>query len=365
MSGNNPKLANLALALLAVVFTVALTFATIELPRALNRFVDAALGIPHFHPVIEPDLIEAFMRSNHVRLIGYSCLAVVVVLILAGFVTERTGLSSLGAIAFFLPTFGYFAVYMFFLAGLGILRALWLPFWGDLMKLGDIAYLPYMILVYPFALVGVDVRWLLAFLLIGLGLLVFLLGTLAWFYARLQGKGTALLALPIFAPPAVPGLDPVELRVDADGISGPYPLGRREPWRQPALADLVAGHRLRGPGGGDQDGQGARRGVRGVSCQHTVRVPPPRVRFGGDHGTVAPVAAQGSPGERAGASGDRRALPCHPRRAVAPVHPAGHPRVCGLGGVAVWVGCHSSVVPAVMTNRFWPPKGLCRMRRPV
>jgi protein-S-isoprenylcysteine O-methyltransferase Ste14 len=191
MSGNNPKLANLALALLAVVFTVALTFATIELPRALNRFVDAALGIPHFHPVIEPDLIEAFMRSNHVRLIGYSCLAVVVVLILAGFVTERTGLSSLGAIAFFLPTFGYFAVYMFFLAGLGILRALWLPFWGDLMKLGDIAYLPYMILVYPFALVGVDVRWLLAFLLIGLGLLVFLLGTLAWFYARLQGKGTA------------------------------------------------------------------------------------------------------------------------------------------------------------------------------
>ena len=113
-----------------------------------------------------------------------------VVLIVAGFVTERRGLSSLGAIAFFLPTFGYFAVYMFFLAGLGILRALWLPIWGDLMKLGDIAYLPYMIVVYPFALVGVDVRWLLAFLLIGLGLLVFLLGTLAWFHAKFRGKGT-------------------------------------------------------------------------------------------------------------------------------------------------------------------------------
>jgi protein-S-isoprenylcysteine O-methyltransferase Ste14 len=180
----------LILTLLAIVFTVALMFATIELPRALNRFVDAALGIPHFHPAMEPDLIEAFMRSNHVRLIGYSCLAVVVVLILAGFVTERSGLSSLGAIALFLPTFGYFAVYMFFLAGLGILRALWLPFWGDPMKLGDIAYLPYMILVYPSALAGVDVRWLMAFLLIALGLLGFLLGTLAWFYARFRGEGT-------------------------------------------------------------------------------------------------------------------------------------------------------------------------------
>jgi hypothetical protein len=111
------------LTLLAIVFTVALAFATIELPRALNRFVDAALGIAHLHPVMEPDLIEAFMRSSHVRLIGYSCLAVVVVLILAGFVTERTALSSLGAIALFPPTFGYSAVYVFFLAGLGILRA--------------------------------------------------------------------------------------------------------------------------------------------------------------------------------------------------------------------------------------------------
>ena len=96
----------------------------------------------------------------------------------------------MGAIAFFLPIFGYFAVYMFFLAGLGILRVLRLPCWGRLMKLGDVIYLPYMILVYPFALIGVDIRRFLAILLIGLGLLVFLLGTLAWFYAKLQRKGT-------------------------------------------------------------------------------------------------------------------------------------------------------------------------------
>jgi protein-S-isoprenylcysteine O-methyltransferase Ste14 len=178
------------LILLAIVFTVALTFATVEAPRALTRFIHENCNVPDLHPVIEPELIEDFISSNHVRLIGYSCLALVIVLIIAGFITEKRGLTSLGVITFFLPTFGYFAAYMFFLAGLGILRALWLPFWGNQMKLGDIAYLPYMIVVYPFALIGIDVRSMVAYLAVGLGLLVFLLGTLAWFYARFQKKGT-------------------------------------------------------------------------------------------------------------------------------------------------------------------------------
>ena len=44
---------------------------------------------------------------------------------------------------------------------------------------------PYMALVYPFALLGVDVRAHLPRILIGLGLFVFLLGTIAWFHAKL------------------------------------------------------------------------------------------------------------------------------------------------------------------------------------
>lgn len=47
-----------------------------------------------------------------------------------------------------------------------------------------------MILVYLFAIIGVDVRKTIACLAIGLGLLTFLLGTLAWFYAKFQRKGT-------------------------------------------------------------------------------------------------------------------------------------------------------------------------------
>ena len=80
---------------------------------------------------------------------------------------------------------------MSFLAGLGILTALWAPFWGDLVKLGDIAYLPYMILVYPFSLIGMDIRKFLAGFIASLGLLIFILGVLAWFYARFKQKNTA------------------------------------------------------------------------------------------------------------------------------------------------------------------------------
>jgi protein-S-isoprenylcysteine O-methyltransferase Ste14 len=181
--------ADIGLLLLAVVFTAALTFATIELPGELARLVDDLFQVQDIHPCVEPDRIEQFLGS--VRPIGYICLAIVVLLVVVGLVAGRRRLPQLGAILLFLPTFGYFAIYMFFLAGLGMLRLLWLPFWGPLIKLGDVAYVPYMIAVGPFALAGIDVRRTLAFLAVGLGLFVFFLGTLAWFRAKLAKKGTA------------------------------------------------------------------------------------------------------------------------------------------------------------------------------
>jgi protein-S-isoprenylcysteine O-methyltransferase Ste14 len=114
-----------------------------------------------------------------------------ILLALVGLITERKGLSSLGSIGFILPVYAYFLLHMSFLAGLGILTALWTPFWGDVVKLGDIAYLPYMILVYFFSLVGLDIRTFLAGIFVSLGLFIFILGVLAWFYARFQKKNTA------------------------------------------------------------------------------------------------------------------------------------------------------------------------------
>ena len=175
---------------LAFVFTVALTFATIELPRILVILLNSVgIKIPDVNPGIDPEFVEEFMKIA--RPIGYACIVAVIVLIIVGFITKKKNLSSLGVLFFFLPTFGYFAGTMFFLAGLGILRITWIPFWEiNLVKLGDIAYLPYMILTYPFALIGLDVRMSLTLVTIGLGFFIFLLGTIAWFYGKAEKRET-------------------------------------------------------------------------------------------------------------------------------------------------------------------------------
>jgi protein-S-isoprenylcysteine O-methyltransferase Ste14 len=173
----------LATSSLATVFTIALTFATIELPRLFNNMLSQIF--PDIHPIIEPELIEEFLRK--VRPLGYASLLLVISLIVVSFKTGKRRYNKLGALAFFLPVFGSFASQMFFLAGIGIIRVIWLPFWEispSLMKLGDIAYLPYMILVYPFSLIGLDTRLDLAYLFIGLGLMVFLMGTITWLQAK-------------------------------------------------------------------------------------------------------------------------------------------------------------------------------------
>ena len=185
-----PKRRNLFfLTLLACIFTVALTFATTELPRMLAILIYRVGWIPDVNPGIQPEIVEEVMKIA--RPIGYACLAAVIILIIAGFITKKKKLSSLGVLFFFLPTFGYFAGSMFFLAGLGILRITWIPFWEiNLVNLGDIAYLPYMIPTYLFHLVGFDIRMLIAFFVTGLGFFIFLLGTLAWFYGKVEKRET-------------------------------------------------------------------------------------------------------------------------------------------------------------------------------
>jgi len=177
------------ISLLAVVFTVALTFATLQLPVILGNWLSNYF--PDIHPVMDPEKVAGFMVVA--RPVGYACLAVIAVLIVAGFVAGKKKLSILGSFAFFLPTFGYFFASMFFLAGLGILRVPFIPFWDpstNLMNFGDISYLPYMALVYPFWRGGVDIREVLAWIAIGLGLFIFVMGTITWFYGRVQRRKT-------------------------------------------------------------------------------------------------------------------------------------------------------------------------------
>jgi len=182
---------------LAVVFSVGLTFASVELPRLLHS---ALVGVT---PALEGDShadetavyrTELLMDHYHFRLIGYACFGLMVVLIAAGFASGRAGLSSVGAAALFLPVFAQFAGVMFFLAGLGFLNLTWLPVLDvsfEVGRLGDIVYWPYDALMSLIGGWGVDAHRPLVYLLLGSGLLLFSLGTLAWFVARHRRRSVA------------------------------------------------------------------------------------------------------------------------------------------------------------------------------
>ena len=186
----------LPLTLLAVIFAIALTYASVELPAILNSFLQNIIDFPGYDSSHEIHRNEtaSFMDSYYIRIIGYFCLAIIVVLIVVGFITKKSGLVSAGAIAIFLPVFGHFSFNMFFLAGLGAMRIVWMPILDisyDILRLGDIAYIPYMITVYLPALIGIDIITIIPYLIMGSGILIFILGTQAWMFARFNKKGVA------------------------------------------------------------------------------------------------------------------------------------------------------------------------------
>lgn len=184
------------LTLLAVVFAIALTYASVELPALLNSFLQNIIDFPGHDSSheIHQNKTALFIDSYYIRFIGYSCLAIIVVLIVIGFLTKKSGLVSAGAILIFLPVFGHFSFNMFFLAGLGAMRIVWMPLLDisyEVLRLGDIAYLPYMITVYLPALIGIDITTIIPYIIMGSGILIFIFGTQAWMFARFNKKGVA------------------------------------------------------------------------------------------------------------------------------------------------------------------------------
>ena len=175
----------LILTCLAIVFTVALTFATLEIPLVLDRILHDLLDW-HFY-----DWKTFLQFWESMRVIGYACIIAVIALTIVGFKTGKGRLSSLGSIAFFLPTFGYFAASMWILSGVGLLRTLWYPIWEwfpTLVELGDIVYLPYLLVAYPLSMLGLDIGMPLAYGAMGAGLFIFCFGTLTWFYGKSENR---------------------------------------------------------------------------------------------------------------------------------------------------------------------------------
>jgi protein-S-isoprenylcysteine O-methyltransferase Ste14 len=188
---------NVFLLFLALVFTVGLTFATVEVPYRIDKALQEQVTTPGFDSQVSAASrlkTELFIAHFHLRTIGYVCFAVVLLLIAAGFATRRTGLATAGALAFMLPVFAQFAGVMFFLAGLGLLNVLWLPVLDlsfGLARLGLVIRAPYDVLHWLLGRVGVNGYWPIVYGCIGGGLLVFFLGTLAWLSARARGQSVA------------------------------------------------------------------------------------------------------------------------------------------------------------------------------
>ena len=137
---------------------------------------------------------ELYVQALHQRLIGYISLAIVLTFIVLGFVTRRSGWAWAGALVLFLPVFGQFALSMFFLSGLGMFRVGWLPIMDisfELVNLGQLAFLPYRILIWFFSLFDWYTRDFLAWLFMAIGALIFVWGVLTWLQTRFGKVGVA------------------------------------------------------------------------------------------------------------------------------------------------------------------------------
>jgi len=184
---------------LSAVFSFALLYSALELPLMLNRLLMEVT--PHYGAG-EWEEAEQFVGS--IRILGYVCLGVTATLIVLGFILKKYKLSFLGSVSLLLPTFSYFASVMFFLAGIGVLRVVWLPFIelspgssiyekisaaSSILELGDIAYLPYDAL--RLLLNAADGRSLdetLFRAIVIAGSVLFFASCSTWFYARFQGR---------------------------------------------------------------------------------------------------------------------------------------------------------------------------------
>jgi protein-S-isoprenylcysteine O-methyltransferase Ste14 len=182
---------------LALVFTVGLTFASVELPYLVDGAIMTSLPTLGFDSQVDEVArlkTELFISHYNLRVIGYACFGALLLLIGAGFATKRSEFAALGALGFMLPVFAQFAGVMFFLAGLGLLNLLWLPVLDisfGLSGLGAVIRAPYDLLRWLFGVVGVNGYWPIVYLFIGSGLLIFFLGTLAWLSARSRKEAVA------------------------------------------------------------------------------------------------------------------------------------------------------------------------------
>ena len=194
---NPHPLQTVLLIILAFVFTIGLTFATVALPYVIDGLLMKIITTPAIDSHADDISVfktELYINHYQLRLLGYVCFGLTILLIIAGFATRKSSLAAIGAVAFMLPVFAQFAGVMFFLAGLGVLNILWLPVLDisfEVQRLGLIIRAPYDLLMWLFRQIGVNAYWPLVCFFIGVGLLLFFLGTFAWLAAKARRRDVA------------------------------------------------------------------------------------------------------------------------------------------------------------------------------
>ncbi|MFX0022759.1 MAG: methyltransferase family protein [Candidatus Hermodarchaeota archaeon] len=171
------------LKLLAIIFTVVLVFLTFEIPILINSFL--IQFFPEIHPVFNPDEVQAIIDT--LRPIGYFVLVILFILIILGFLIKSEKISVTSSFLLFLPTFGNFVMYMFFLAGIGILEFIWLPLdtpFFNFLTLGTIVFIP----VYPLSFLSYGPIGIPQWIFMITGLYIFTSGVIIWFYGKHQNK---------------------------------------------------------------------------------------------------------------------------------------------------------------------------------
>lgn len=170
---------------LSTLLTISLLYVTLDAPRIINEF------LLKFFPDYW-DFEKVRETIDLMRPCGYAMLVTVIVFVILGFITKRRHLSVLGSVALYLPVFGYFAFQMFFLAGVGVLRALWFPLLDispTTLKLGHIVYLPYFLLSSPLStVVHGDISVALVLTIMSIGLFVFFMGVATWLYGKFKRR---------------------------------------------------------------------------------------------------------------------------------------------------------------------------------
>jgi len=178
------------LILLSVVFTLGLVFASLELPMLVDNHIQDSMNFLSFDQQsneLNINKTMLYFEYFHLKEIGYICLSLIILLIFLGFYFGKKSLSLLGAFAVFIPVFGHFALSMFFLAGLGFLRVIWIPFTEIspfFMHYGDVVYLPNKTLLSIGEFFGLSLNKEIAVFFILIGIILFMMGVYVWFSTK-------------------------------------------------------------------------------------------------------------------------------------------------------------------------------------